>query len=921
MRDSQDVAQEAAIREEEKSRLHGKDPLGIVNADEEELMDLFRVEKAQAEQIEKALYEIQEEIQKAESAGNDDQMKKAILQKESLEQLVEKLGGLEVMENNPKASILPTNSKFNSLLFLTLLHRKTPYKELVRSMERLSSKTENQAEQLQNLVRLNFPLYVRCAEGFEEFRRNSETEVGLGVNERIDKLEAIAESSAYQAKKSFKPLLDNTSEVRKVQSALSVLNRVAPILQVPALMRQHIENRRYSQALKTYRRSLVVDDACNISLLNHVKVQAEDCVRDARRDLERRLTLEKAPLEDLLIGIRDLGELLELDVPNLDKKKSTDRDASTVSSAEEGSKKAKDANDDNKGKNKPEAEEKNLEADGIYAVDGTVVNIRDHPPALACLLLQAAHFSRTTKALVTEAEDTAKRIYAGESLTSVQTNDNKTAEDEAGEPITPKTTRGSGNQWKYDVLDARVLSTIKAVDMARMWLPRLVRVGKAAREDEKRRAARIGLWHRSSVAIKGSQLTAFEVFVVNIAPALTRLVEHAAFCSLGSNARTGAIVVEMSFGQSCEDKLRTLLRSPLPPSQSTKVGKELATLVELLMECSSEVDDLRPESTLTKMSPLDSSKALGDSAVVTIEKRRCIYAFDVCSRGCSNRASGSGKFDADALLHCLQNLSEQLTRPEECSNEVEKGCELVIRRCCEGLASYVRDRGDDARLSAVSECADVMAERIDEVIREASFLTPKSENVKEIVMEDIMGLESAMFDEYLENIRLHVANSVRVGWLDKDSADAAALDGDANLPPSFPAYLSASLLAIVRCRAQVEQALGDRVRRSENIPYQHLSMATVADGVVEGICSEVMKRKLKLKVRQADRLANELEFLNNTLKKFLGDDTLELLNSTLQMVSSKAGRGRDYQGDGPDGLAALEELERLGRVYVLCLGD
>jgi len=184
-----------------------------------------------------------------------------------------------------------------------------------------------------------------------------------------------------------------------------------------------------------------------------------------------------------------------------------------------------------------------------------------------------------------------------------------------------------------------------------------------------------------------------------------------------------------------------------------------------------------------------------------------------------------------------------------------------------------------------------------------------------------MGLESALFEEYLENIRHHVANSVRVGWLDKDSADAA-LDGEnANLPPSFPAYLSASLLAIVRCRAQVEQALGDRVRKSEGVSYQHLSMATVADGVVEGICNETMKRKLKLKVRQADRLANELEFLNNTLKKFLGDETLELLDSTLQIVSAKAGRGRDYQGDGPDGLAALEELERLGRVYVLCLGD
>jgi len=559
-------------------------------------------------------------------------------------------------------------------------------------------------------------LFVRCAEGFEEFRRNSETEVGLGVNERIEKLEAIAESSAYQAKKSFKPLLDNTSEVRKVQSALSVLNRVAPILQVPALMRQHIENRRYSQALKTYRRSLVVDDSCNISLLNHVKLQAEDCVRDARHDLEKRLTEEKATLEDLLMGIRDMGELYELDVPNLDKKLKKNTADQTVASK----------GDKKKGKKeeleKKKEEEENLEDQGIYEVDGTVVNIREHPPALACLLLQSAHFSKASKTLIISAEDTAKRIYAGESLSSVQTNNNNDGdekkisassdEDEANAaPITPKSTRGSGNQWKYDVLDARVLSTIKAVDIARLWLPRLVRVGKAAREDEKRRAARIGHRFRNNnnSNFKEGQLSAFEVFVVNISPALTRLVEHASFCSLGSNTRTAAKAVEMSFGQNCEDKLRTLLRSPLPPSQSTKVGKELATLVELLMECSNEVDGLRPENALLQMSPLDNCKSLGDSAVVTIEKRRCIYAFDVCSRACSNRASGSGKFDADALLNCLQNLAEQLTRPEECSNEVEKGCELVIRRCCEGLASYVRDRGDDARLGAVSECADVMA--------------------------------------------------------------------------------------------------------------------------------------------------------------------------------------------------------------------
>lgn len=370
----------------------------------------------------------------------------------------------------------------------------------------------------------------------------------------------------------------------------------------------------------------------------------------------------------------------------------------------------------------------------------------------------------------------------------------------------------------------------------------------------------------------------------------------------------------MSFGGNAPDGLRTLLRSPLPPSQCTKVGKELATLVYLLNECAQAVEDLRPSSITSSATALNTAESLGDSALVTIEKRRCIYAFDVCSRACSNRASGSGKLDSDALLNCLQNLSEHLSRPEECSNEVEKGCELVVRRCCEGLASYVRDRGDDSRLNAVAECADMIAERVDEVMREASFLTKKAEMVKDVVTEDIVGLESAMFDEYLESIRAHVANSVRVGWLENDSREEEST-------ASFPSYLSASLLAIVRCRAQVEQALGDRIRRSDNLPYQHLAMSIVADGVVEGICNEVLKRKLKLKVRQADRLANELEFLKNALKKFLGDESMVLLDSTLQMVSSKAGRGRDYQGDGPDGLAALEELERLGRVYVLCLGD
>ena len=96
-------------------------------------------------------------------------------------------------------------------------------------------------------------------------------------------------------------------------------------------------------------------------------------------------------------------------------------------------------------------------------------------------------------------------------------------------------------------------------------------------------------------------------------------------------------------------------------------------------------------------------------------------------------------------------------------------------------------------------------------------------------------------------------------------------------------------------------------------------MASAADGVVVGICKEVAMRKAKMKVRQADRMANELQFLLNTLKSYLKSENITLIESTRRTLLSRSGRG--VQGDGPDGLAALEELERLGRVYVLCLGE
>ena len=205
VRDSQEAAKEEFERQDERSKNLARDPLGIIQTPDFNLRD---VDKSQAELFEQALLEIQEELQKAEAAGDEAMVAKIAQQKESLESLIDRMGGIEAMENaaNQKYSVIATSPLFDPRLFLTLVHRGADYNKLVGSLDRLSSKTENQVEQLQNLVRENFPLFVRCAEGYEAFRRTSQDIVGMGVNERVGKLEAVAETATYQARKSFKPV-------------------------------------------------------------------------------------------------------------------------------------------------------------------------------------------------------------------------------------------------------------------------------------------------------------------------------------------------------------------------------------------------------------------------------------------------------------------------------------------------------------------------------------------------------------------------------------------------------------------------------------------------------------------------------------------------------------------------------------------
>ncbi len=899
--------------EGQKQRLLGRDPLGIKGSAidsnrEAHAFDLREIDAKREDLIQQALTNIEDEIEEELTHVDENGVDKV----NWLETQRQALLAIAETKKNSGASILPTDPKFDPLLFLTLVHRNATYKELQDSTSRLSRKTDNQVERLQNLVRDNFDLFIKCSEGIDIFAdgpndSNSGNEGMQKLQRRFRALDDIAESCSDQAKKSFKPLLDNTNQVRKVQSALSLLQRVAPLLQVPSLMRQHIENADFSSVVKAYRKVLVIDkDHCDVDLLKYVRTKASESAQEARSDLELILADETSSASSLLDAIRDLSELISL----LD---GEGPDGEATNNPKSGDGKTPRA-----GSTKP----------GTFSIDRHVICVRDYPPAMACLLLQISHFRSLVEKYISTTEATVDRFFRGEGADGSSNSGSGNNSDGLSSEYS-SSQRSRDKRWKIDVLDARVDATCKAVQLAKNWLPRLLQIGLATHEAEKRRIARksrSGGNPGSESDKEAATRSAFELFKTMVGPALMRLHEHAAFCALGCSNQGSAYKIGATFGRSSADRLKTILQSPLPPTQTAKCALELAVLAEAIQEANDAMISIRPtndekaESKKNYKSPLEKCYGLASDTVVMIERRVCIYSFDACSRKLSTNASGNGTFDGASLLACVQKLSDDLTRPDECATEVEKGCVLVVTKCCEGLTSYVKDRSDAARLRVVAECADALNMTIGDVVREVSYLTnDQSETLEKSLSSVISTLEGEMFDVYLESVKRNVEACARLGLIDSTEGESTAKKKADEVTP-FPPYLAASFLSIVRCRAQVERALREAtVRNAEGngATYLFLALQTASDGIVENICLELKAKLTRIRPTKADAFASHLQFLMNTLKKYLSDETLTLASDTRRMLLSKAGAKRH----GPEGLSGLENLERLGRVYVMCLNE
>lgn len=786
-------------------------------------------------------------------------------------------------------------------------------------------------DQIQNRVRSNVDLYLRCANGIDLFsdRAGKGKIHGPGVHKQIEKLQDIAESCSIQASKSFKPLIDNTTEVRKVQSALSVLSRIGPILQVPSLMRKHIENNRFNEAVKSYRKVLAIDETSNMDILRHIKVRAVEAARDAIFDLERRLANPSLPVQSILESIRDLRDFMELEIPELSNRGKTKDGDEADMVAEYGKMNV------------------HFISPGRIRVGNTSINIREHPPSIACLMLQAAHFSLLIADAIENTNSLTSKMSKGEPMEQVSHETDKARDEDdlhtnmsLDEKIGSKSNLElqDRNRLKYDISECRVQSVIRIVSIVRIWLPRLLKIAEAARHAEKVRIA-----HRirkrfepDSNDLKERKIVkTFEAFVNSVYPSLKNSLQHAAFCCLGSTDTEDSKELRQTYGSDASETVLSIIKSPLAVSQTSKCGLEFANLASLVLSISDSALLLRPTdaeyySTFERdehhkrnetESILEESMVLSEYFLIAIERRKCTNSLEQCAKSCFMRASGTGVFDGMSILSCIRKLSQELTRAESCGEELERGVENVVQKCCEGLGTYVRDRNDSARLRSISECASALRGTLKSIALEVSYLTnANSSRLEDNIIDNVLALEDVMFEEFLSGIRKNMSSYCKLGPMVIDDADEY-ISAKRNSESQFPSYLSSSLLAIVRCRAQVENALGGATirQRSNYSTYLFLAMSAASDSVVDAICYEISQRMPRMIGTQAERLSYELQFLQSTLRRYLSDQVIHSVDNCRSKLAGKTESG--VKGHGPEGLAAIERLERLGRLYVMCLSD
>ena len=483
-------------------------------------------------------------------------------------------------------SVLPTDPDFDPLLFLTIVHGKVQHTPLLEALERLNSVADDQADRLKGMVKDNFSLFARCADGMDWYADNFEVgnipgasaqqncpppaqknpkEGGYSksskkgpkkldylkaatVTSRLARLTDYSNAGQEQAKEAFKPLLDKTASIRAHKNAMTKLRHIAGVLSVPAAMREHLDHGRVAEAVNAYRGVRFIDERCGVEILRSAKAKALEVAEDARKALTKILSDEGATTGQLIVAVRDMIDLDELDQGSASK---------------------------SSGEGKPPSVEK-------------IEN-----PALLCLMEQSKHFKTTTESTVKRFEaaiaeaikkDQVKNASgtvdgggaSNSSVSSALVDDSMMGADSGIGPMSlssPTGKRfylneeedwgvnggggagghdgrhgdgggdgldgegGAVNPLTSDVNALRVSAIAKVQSLIKMWLPRLIRIATTAFErEETLKASSDAEKYEVRVAVDGTfdeKRTVESVLNREVADALVIMLRIAGECALG----------------------------------------------------------------------------------------------------------------------------------------------------------------------------------------------------------------------------------------------------------------------------------------------------------------------------------------------------------------------------------------------------
>ena len=652
-------------------------------------------------------------------------------------------------------------------------------------------------------------------------------------------------------------------------------------------MKQSIDAEKFGVTIKAYRQVMTIDDNYAIDILRSVKRKSTEVACEARARLEAIIADPNVPLGKLLDSIYHLGILISWNV--------TGRQTGNSSSA------------------------------STYKQMRQTLN---YSPALGCLVMQANHFSCTVSEAINDAKEQLDKIVEmRERAKDMQIADETFQM--ANEAI-QKMARSVSNQsstlteydlddsieteskWKHEILNVRLSTVLQIVKLAKTWLPRLVRLGVTTRETEV----------FQSLAKKEIKHSAYEAFVGDFAEALFKLIQHAAFCSLGSSGSRRQLV--MSIGSNFDKEVQSQLTKPLPPDLNDACSKELVSLADVVRDCHTSASIMRPSpeegcidvDLESNMLRLDACVSQVNAAVDIAERRVCSNALDACSKHCVGTAS-SGKLDIDALRSTVVNELATLSNPISYTTEIEEGAREIIMRSCAALSSYATAHDDEASLFVVAEYARALSKGIPNVVREIVDLVHlhnETTNLTDLLSDDVVEAEERHFEIYLNSIRKKVRECVKIGWINlgiDNVFNKKEINYDAL---NFPGYLSNALLAVVHFKAELFKVFRGLNRKSAGDSYEMIGITVAVEECVTGIWSEMDTRISNIDSIRANMLAAELKFLMKTLNPYLSNTIINDGQDWIERLLSMS----EYN-DPRFVTSYFDRLNKLGEVYRVSL--